>query len=348
MTETGHAVVVDHHVSVGNVSRLVGPDVPRQYAVELMHRLESPLPRSRRITRLSALVEDRAGFKLRAAWDATRLGPVDCYVSLSEQVGFPLALLNRGRVPHVMVAHNLATRFKDRLQRRTGWLEWPDEIVVVSRSVADHVCEAHGLDPEHVHVLDLPVDVDFFVPDAGAVEDDLVLAVGREHRDYRCLVAAARRLPEYRFLIVSNSPFAKGSARGEDQPSPHNVEFVPWLAPRELRDLYQRAAVAVVSIEAGVRFGAGTTTIAEAQATGTPIVAADVPGLAGYLDPSSVRAFPAGDSPALAAAIGSLLGDSARRETMGVEGRRIALERRTIDGFCEAMASIVDERKVTA
>ncbi len=344
--DQGRTVVVDHHVTVGNVARSRNPDLPRSYSLELMRSLDSPLPPARRPNVWSRLVEDQAGFKVRAAWDATRHDSVACYITMSEQVSFPLALIDRGRTRHVMLAHNLCTRFKDALQRVTGWLRWPDELVTVSAAVAEHAIDVAGLEPDRVHVLDLPVDVEFFVPDADAVEADLVVSVGREHRDYAAMWEAARRLPDCRFQVVANSPFAKRSAHREAGAPPANVEVLPWVTAGELRRLYQRAAVVVVPVEAGVRFGAGTNAVSEAQACGVPIVASEVPGLVGYLDPSSVVSAPPGDPAELAGTLGSLLSDADRRRQLGAGGRRIAVERRSIGDFCRSMGDIAAGRQV--
>jgi len=66
----------------------------------------------------------------------------------------------------------------------------------------------------------------------------------------------------------------------------------------------------------------------EAMAMGRAIVASDVGGLRELLtDGESAELFPAGSAAALAAACNRLLGDEQRRQALGRNARRIAVER---------------------
>lgn len=337
-------VVADHHMMAGNIPFDRGPNHPLQYPVELARFCGAPPLGRLRSNWLFKQIEDKGGLKYRAAKAAVRIRSVDCFVSTSEQVGFPLALLNRRRIRHVMIAHNLATRFKDTLQACFAWMNWPDELVVFSRALADHVTEI-GVDVAKVHVFDHPVDVEFYRPETEREPDpSLIVAVGREHRDYLTLMTAMSKLPKLRAIIVANSPWAKRAAVGEPGRNtvrmPSNVRFEGWLSPLALRDLYTRAAVVVVPILNGVRFGAGTNVVAEAQAMGKPLVVTEVPGLLDYLDDGCVLPVAAADPAALAAALKFLVNDAAARREMGRNARRLAETRRMLSGFNQGIAQL--------
>lgn len=333
---------------VGNIPTGRESDGPLQYPVELAHSLGSPLPGARGSNWVLGQVEDRAGFKFRAAMAAHRNPGADCFISTSEQVGFPLALLNRGRRRHIMLAHNLTTRFKDQLHRRLGFLNWIDEIVVFSGENRRHLVDNLGIDPDRVHLLDHPVDTNFFTPIAASeVDQDLIVAVGREHRDYPTLIDAMRGLPEHRAVIVANSPWAKGSgtdlSQAEPERLPDNVRVVPWLDALQLRDLYSRAAVVALPLLPDVRFGAGSSSLSEAQSMGTPVVASAVAGIKEYLDPSCVVSTVAGDPDRLSEGIKELLDDRHLRNQMGVRAREVATSHRSLSTFVAAMRAVVGE-----
>jgi rhamnosyl/mannosyltransferase len=73
-----------------------------------------------------------------------------------------------------------------------------------------------------------------------------------------------------------------------------------------------------------VRAEAYGVAVLEAMARGLPVVATDIPGSGlGWLHQDGVTGLrvPPGDAPALAAAIGTLLGDAALRQRFGAAGR---------------------------
>ncbi|MEZ5230049.1 MAG: hypothetical protein R2710_26315 [Acidimicrobiales bacterium] len=109
-----------------------GAEAPEHFDMSVARRLGADYPAPLADNKVLQLVEQRAGFKFRAAYRAVRTPGAQAFVSMSEQVGVPLAVLDRHRTPHVVVAHNVITPFKRRLQSTTHWLEWFDRIVVFS------------------------------------------------------------------------------------------------------------------------------------------------------------------------------------------------------------------------
>jgi glycosyltransferase involved in cell wall biosynthesis len=100
------------------------------------------------------------------------------------------------------------------------------------------------------------------------------------------------------------------------------VQFVSGLSTGELVRRYAEATLAVVpSLYEGFGLPAG-----EAMSCGVPLVSSDGGALPEIVGDAGIT-VPAGDAPALAAAIAALLEDPARRERLGLAGRARISER---------------------
>ncbi len=348
--QSGAAVrVIDHHVAAGSVP-VDDPASPRQYPVELIRHFGSPMPAPLAGGRVVDAVEQRFGFKFRVGLQSRDgLGAEDVLLSLSEQVAFPLALADRRRHRHVMLAHNLVTPLKDRLHRLFGWYDWFDAVVVLSDLIADHLINEHGVDAERVTVLDHPIDTDFFRPAPGASEDGLIVAVGREHRDYELLAYTLARHPELRAVVIANSPWAKGSGvqtgRGVEPTallSTGRLEFVDWVDPATLRRWLERASVVAIPLQAATRFAAGVTSLAESQAMGKAIVMTASPGLAGRHRPGAAVAVQPGDRTGFADRVAELAMDATARAPFERAARTHAVAVRTMADFASSMDRVVE------
>jgi glycosyltransferase involved in cell wall biosynthesis len=178
------------------------------------------------------------------------------------------------------------------------------------------------------------VDTSVFVPGSRPTRHN-VLYVGRLQRTSRwkgvqvlleAFASVVRDVPAARLELVGDGddvPALKAQAAGlgiEDR-----VDWYGALHGRALVAAYQEAAVVVLpSLTESESFG---MTLVEAMACGRPVVGSDVGGI-----PHVVRdgvdgvLVPPGDAAALASALGSLLTDDERRETLGAAGRAAAEE----------------------
>ena len=164
---------------------------------------------------------------------------------------------------------------------------------------------------------------------AGSAGEGVVLFVGsldRAHyfKGLPVLFEAVRRLGRAapRVLIVGDGDLrpdyeqrVAGLGLGE------RVRFAGRVSDAALPDYYAAADLVVLpSVTRGEAFG---VVLLEAMASGRPVIASDLPGVR-----SVVRATggglltPPGDAGALAAAIGALAADPARRAGLGQAGRR--------------------------
>jgi len=280
----------------------------------------------------------------RTAW--RRRGLYGAWLSTSERVGLPLALLAGGRresPPHVLIAHNLASANKRRLHRLMGVLRWGfSAIICLSRVQQAFLLEEVGLPPDRVYHIPHNVDTRFFRPGLGCEgEGDYVLAVGREGRDYATLIEVARLVGQP-LTIVASSLWALRGGVVEDAGLPPNVtvrrEFLSYTA---LRALYAGARLVVVPLHE-CPYAAGSTGLLEAMAMGRPVVVTRTQGLEDYLaDSNTHRAVPPADAPALADAIRALWNDAAARAAMARAARAAVEAEMDVERYVAHVAAVV-------
>ena len=288
---------------------------------------------------LVARIEDKTASDLRQAWDARRTS-ASLYLSLSEKVGLPLALMGtRGR-PHVLLAHNLTSERKRTLQKRTGYLHRFDRVLVLCRTQETYLRNEARLPEGKIRFVYNQVDHRFFAPSSERAEN-YVLSVGRERRDYETLMSAVGSL-NVPTTILASSPWSR--AEDGQKVIPANVSLRRGLTFATLRDLYERAALVVVPLQSGTDYAAGVTGVLEAMAMQKPLIVSDTPGIRDYVTPDeTARVVPPGDPDALARAIAELLEDRAHADTLARNARRVVENGRNLDGYVAAVAAVVRE-----
>ncbi len=250
-----------------------------------------------------------------------------CQVVFSdgEHVGIPLALAMRAarrRVPHLMLGHHLTTRTKWPFFRILRAQDDISRILVHSpRQLA--LTRRLGIPDDKVALVPYSVDTEFWAPRPSEVEG-LVVAAGREHRDYATLAGACEGLP-VRVFVAAGSRYSPSATERRPQRWPSNFE-IGFAEPVRLRDLYAQASVVVVPL-LPTDFQAGVTTILEAMAMGRPVIVTATEGQRELLVADATVTVPPGDPHALRAAISELLVDPERRCQMGRAARRAAAER---------------------
>lgn len=277
-----------------------------------------------------------------AAVAARRAAQADVVFSDGEHVGIPLALAMQAMridTPHVMIGHNLLTPAKQRLLRHLP-LGGVDRVLVHSPNQVGHIVSATRLPAEKLAVVPYGIDATFWSAPADQEEPDVVVSAGREHRDYRTLVAA---LPAAaKLTIADHSPFTPHATRCDPDDWPANVERVA-LDPAGLRRLYSRAAVVVVPVVEST-MPAGITTLLEAMAMGKAVVATDTSELRGVVQHGeSGLVVPPGDVTAMGAAIQDLLTSPARRRALGHRARQAVLDRYSVEVYASSLAGHLDE-----
>ena len=273
------------------------------------------------------------------ALEARRAQP-ELVVSLAEKVGLAVDVVNRSRVPHVVIAHHLTSPRRQAFQRWTGWLHHVDRVVVLARAQARYLLDVVGLPAERVRFQHDKVDHRFFAPQ-GEPKEGYVLSVGRNRRDYATLVEAVLPLGVPTFIVPSSSWMASGDL---ETALPPHVQLLRELSYPALRQLYDRAAAVVVPLQPGTDFAAGANSVLEAMAMAAPLVVSDVEGINDYvIDDETARMVPPGDPTALRAAIGELLGDADQSRRLGLAGRAVIEGGRNLDSYVAAIRAIAAE-----
>jgi D-inositol-3-phosphate glycosyltransferase len=294
---------------------------------------------------------------------------------LSGQVGW--LARDRWSVPLIHTAHtlakvkNAALAAGDRPEPRARVIGEEQVVAEADRLIANTDEEAaqlvghYGADPARTLVVPPGVDLERFTPGdraaarrAVGVPDDavLLLFVGRiqplKAPDV-LLGAAARMLADEPALRSRLRVHVVGAPSGSGLEAPRKLEqlaaelgiadvvrFLPPQPPERLADHYRAADVAVVPSH-NESFG---LVALEAQACGTPVVAARVGGLrTAVRDGVSGLLVPGHDPVDYAAAIRSVL---PRRQLLGAAARRHAARfswERTADSLIAAYASAGEE-----
>jgi starch synthase len=248
-------------------------------------------------------------------------------------------------------------------------LEMADAIVAVSQGTREDVLKHFNVDPDRVHVIHNGIDLDLYQPTTSTatlerhgIDPDrpFVLFVGRITRQ-KGIVHLARAIPEIdpdcQVVLCAGAPdtpeiaaemeAAVAAARAVRP----GVIWIQEMLPREQTiELYSQAAVfccpsvyepfGIINLEA---MACATPVVATATGGILEVVVEGETGLLVPLEPAGGGSFEPAD-PArfghdLAVRINELLADPARRERMGVAGRKRveelfswgAIAQRTVD-----------------
>lgn len=263
-----------------------------------------------------------------------------CVLSDGEHVGIPLSLamtLLRISTPHLVIGHNLSTASKRLLLRRAGTGRRMDRVVVHSDNQVSLLADQLRLPPAAISVVPYGVDTDFWCPVESAEEDErLVVAAGREHRDYISLASACVTEP-VRVVIADSSPHSPRARRRQPPAWPPNVErrSLDYVA---LRRLYATASVIVVPLIA-TTFPAGITAVLEAMSMAKSVVVSGTCGLGATVqDGETGLVVQPGDVAGLRRAIRHLIAHPGERRRLGRAARQAVLQRHSLDGYVGELA----------
>jgi colanic acid/amylovoran biosynthesis glycosyltransferase len=207
-------------------------------------------------------------------------------------------------------------------------------VTVMNAEMGERVVEL-GVPAGRVRVLSMGVALDRMpAPGPERIRGRLIF-VGRlvEKKGLAHLLDALRELPddiEWSLEVVGDGPLR---AALEQRAAPLGARVV-FLGQRSSEDLGQRLVRASVAVFPSVRARSGDqdglpVSLLEALATGTPVIASDLPGLAdavtGGEEPAGVVVAP-GDVAGLAEAVTRLLADDEARERMGSVAAKRAAE----------------------
>ncbi|MDT0390389.1 glycosyltransferase family 4 protein [Streptomyces dubilierae] len=218
------------------------------------------------------------------------------------------------------------TRMQKRVARRLP------SVLTVSGTSRQEIVDHLGVRQDRIHVVHIGADTDLFSPDPSVpVVPGRIVTTSSADVPLKGLVYLVEALAKVRaehpgahLVVVGKRPAEGPVAQAMERYGLEGaVDFVKGISDAELVDLVRSAQVACVpSLYEGFSLPA-----AEAMATGTPLLATTggaIPEVAGR-DGETCLAVPPGDSGALAAGLGRLLGDPDLRARLGAAGRERVL-----------------------
>ena len=179
--------------------------------------------------------------------------------------------------------------------------------------------------------------------DPGSREERIVFVGRQEPR--KGLQVLLRAWPEIhrrtgtRLRVIGADPLAVRLLFARLRVRDEGVDVLGFLSQDDLTDELLRAKALVAPSLGGESFGMVLT---RAFACATPVVASDISGYRGVMEPEAGRLVPPDDPGALADAVTGLLADEPVREGLGRAARVIAEERYSWDTIARRLSEIYE------
>jgi glycosyltransferase involved in cell wall biosynthesis len=270
----------------------------------------------------------------------------DAVFSDGEHVGIPLALALMAfgiATPHLVIGHHLTTRAKTRLVRNLRAHHGMTRVLVHSARQLELAHRDLGIPMAKLEYIPYHADTEFWSP-THTDEEPLVVAAGREHRDYATLAAACDGL-DARVFVAAGSVHSPDATSREPLQWPGNFErgFADY---RMLRDLYARASVVAVPL-VDTDFQAGVTTVIEAMAMGKAVVVTSTSGQSRVVhDGVTGICVPPGDVGEMRDAVRFLLANPAQRRRLGWAARDAVVAGYSVEAYAQRLAGHLSDLAV--
>ena len=142
-----------------------------------------------------------------------------------------------------------------------------------------------------------------------------------------------------RLRLIGADPLAVRLLFARLRVSDEGIDVLGFLSQDDFTAELLAAKALVAPSLGGESFGMVLT---RAFACATPVIASDISGYRGVMEPEAGLLVPPGDPAALAEAVAGLLADEPRREELGRAARRIAQERYSWDRIAGRLAEIYE------
>jgi phosphatidyl-myo-inositol alpha-mannosyltransferase len=172
-----------------------------------------------------------------------------------------------------------------------------------------------------------------------------VVFLGR-HEQRKGLHVILRAWPEIRrrtgarLRVIGADPLAVGLLLARLRVRDDGIDVLGFLSQEDLTEELLRAKALVAPSLGGESFGMVLT---RAFACATPVVASDIPGYRGVMEPNAGVLVPPGEPRALAEAVERLLADEPRREALGRCARELAEAKYSWDDIAGRLSEIYEE-----
>jgi phosphatidyl-myo-inositol alpha-mannosyltransferase len=172
-----------------------------------------------------------------------------------------------------------------------------------------------------------------------------IVFLGR-HEPRKGLHVALRAWPEIRrrtgarLRVIGADPLAVGLLLARLRVPDDGIDVLGFLSQEELTQELLHAKALVAPSLGGESFGMILT---RAFACATPVVASDISGYRGVMEPGAGVLVPPGDPAALAEAVERLLADEPRREALGRGARELAQAKYSWDDIAGRLTEIYEQ-----
>lgn len=217
---------------------------------------------------------------------ASQLTREDVVYCAGEDIGLPLAILCKfkSNPPQIAMFMMAPERFRaSNLLKLFNLSKMIQLFTVTDQHKADYLKNLISVRDQQVFVLPVQVDNLFFTPGVSTLPKlrPLIASAGLEQRDYLTLAQAVQG-QEIDIKICAFSPNASSKTQTKmPNPIPSNME-IRYFEFSELRDLYRRADIVVVSLLKN-QYSAGITVLMEAIACHRPVIMTRTIGLSSAL-----------------------------------------------------------------
>lgn len=170
----------------------------------------------------------------------------------------------------------------------------------------------------------VPMHTNILEPRLSEKGEGFILSAGFTHRDYKCLIKAADKIPA-RILIIC------GQNETFPQNPPSNVEIRRDCSRDDYMDMLGRCSLVVLPLKRTSR-STGQVVLLEAMALGKPVIASRAPGVLDHIRHNeNGMLFDSGDATTLAAICRELLENPARAINLGQQALNDVLRFNTIE-----------------
>jgi glycosyltransferase involved in cell wall biosynthesis len=326
-------------------SKLLKESCPDQDYIEIARRLEGKLSGYNLSEAAwyswARWVEQRLKLDLvEALYATTQLSEYNVVLSTSEKLAIPLAILlniTDQKIPHVVIGHKLSSGRKTSLLKIWQLHKTFSHIICLCRSQVNYVVNQLGMPASAVDFVYDKVDHHFFCP-TGLAEEDYILAVGQEQRDYSTLWQALSGTG-LKMVVVASSLWS--TRHIEDLENVGNITVLSHIPYQALRDLYARARLVVAPLF-DVDYAAGVNAVLEAMAMAKPLIVSRTSGIMDYIVDQETGVYvPPGDPAALRHTILSLWEQAGERKRLGTNARQAVEEYMNLDIYAAQVEQIV-------
>lgn len=343
--------------SYAHVNEIVGGLRRRGWAVQL---IETDQPRAGRldgIRRAGAAAVTQVGY-----WARCRFRPAPIVYIRSHWLTLPTAALARAAGSIVIQevnggandAYDLWPALRP-LHRLLSWttrtqLRWADATIAVTAAIADYVDGLTGR-PGACHVVGNGADVELFGPrrrgDPAARPYAVFVGALASWQGIDVALAAAESpaWPAGVDLVIVGD----GREREQVLAATRRRHHIRWLGTIPYDDVGAVIAGSLTALVptsdlAGARVAPSPVKLYEALASGVPVVASDIVGVAEIVRSHDCGLlFPVEDAVELARRVADLAGDPERAAAMGARGRAAAVERYSWDVRAAQTEAVIEQ-----